>query len=230
MTLRYATLGRDGRVVGERLLDDRVCDCCATDAALADAGALLAVYRDRTAEEIRDIRSLRIKANEPTAGLVVHDDGWKIGGCPVNGPALAVHGERAVVVWFTMTDGTSGSVRAAFSENGGRSFGRPIAVDDGEPLGRVDVVWLEDGAALVSWIEQEGDGGSIRLRRVSPSGAHDPSLAAVRTAVSRSSGFPKLARHGGQTILAWTEPGDPPRVRTALVTGAPGYQGGTPPS
>ena len=60
------------------LLDDRVCDCCQTDAAVTGMGPLV-TYRDRSADERRDIAV----AGLGTGVTSVHEDGWQIAGCPV---------------------------------------------------------------------------------------------------------------------------------------------------
>ena len=60
MTLRSAVITR--RTVSEcdeQLVDDSVCDCCQTDVAISASGPV-AVYRNRTAEEIRDIYITRL--------------------------------------------------------------------------------------------------------------------------------------------------------------------------
>ena len=87
-------------------------------------------------------------------------------------------------------------------------------------MGRVDVALLDGGWALVSWLEQGEDSAAIRARRVSPSGELGPASVATTTSVSRSSGFPQLERHAGKTFLAWTEVGDPSRVRTGILPGS----------
>lgn len=218
MTLRTARIAPDGALSLERAVDERVCDCCPTDAARLADGTLLVVYRDRSPEEVRDIGVLRGADDMWTAPAPVHDDGWNIPGCPVNGPALAVAGDRAVCAWFTMGRAQESEVRAAFSGDGGRTFGAPVRVDDGSPLGRVDVAMLDDGAALVTWIEASGGEATVRARRVDASGA-GPSHALTPIDPSRASGFPKLARAGDAFVLAWTEAsGDSTRVRTARVT------------
>jgi hypothetical protein len=56
MTLRSATLSPDLMLSGELLVDGLACDCCQTDVALTSEGPV-AIYRDRTAGEIRDIYS-----------------------------------------------------------------------------------------------------------------------------------------------------------------------------
>src|SRR5688572_17905069 len=58
MTLRYAAIDADGRLSDESQLDERICECCQTSAALTSEGAI-AVYRDRSGTETRDIYSVR---------------------------------------------------------------------------------------------------------------------------------------------------------------------------
>jgi hypothetical protein len=58
MTLRGRSFDSKGELTDDRLLDPMVCDCCATDAVFAQ-GEFIAVYRDRSDGEIRDISRLR---------------------------------------------------------------------------------------------------------------------------------------------------------------------------
>jgi hypothetical protein len=149
---------------------------------------------------------------------LVHPDRWRIAGCPVNGPALASRGADVVCVWFT-TSATGAHVRAAFSRDGGRSFSPALEIGGSRPLGRVDVVVLDDGAALASWLEEKDGDAVIAVRRVDPSGAMDPVREVVVTRGTRSSGMPRLARAGEHVMLAWTDPDPSSRGRTALLTG-----------
>jgi len=88
----------------------------------------------------------------------VHADNWEINGCPVNGPSVSADGRRVAVAWYTGA-GDSPRVKAAFSTDAGATFGEPIQVDDGETLGRVDVLLLPDGSALVCWLSGNAEGG-----------------------------------------------------------------------
>jgi len=211
MTLRSATLDADGGVGETRLIDERVCDCCSTDAVLASE-SVLAMFRDRTVEDIRDISTARLEPGGWTASRPLHDDGWKISACPVNGPALAVSGEHVAAAWFTAPR-QEGTVNVAFSTDGGDTFGEPLRVA-GTRVGRVDVVLLDDGTAVVSWLER----GAIRLLWVDESGPRSEPLVAAEADESRAGGFPRMARLGDVIFLAWTEPGDVSRVRTATVS------------
>ena len=216
MTLRTAVVSPTGRVASERLVDDRVCDCCQTDAARTPDGSVLVVYRDRSPEEVRDILSSSLQGGNWSTPRLVHSDGWEIHACPVNGPALAIAGDRVATAWFTVTQETA-RVRLAFSTDGGLSFGEPIRIDTGDPIGRVDLTALGDGSVLVSWMERAGEQADILVRRVSPSGEADPVRVVTRTSSARSSGVPRMARMGDDVLVAWTEAGEPSRVRTALL-------------
>ena len=216
MTLRTARVDA-GAVTGEMTLDARVCDCCQTDAAQADSGAVV-VYRDRSDDEIRDIAILRRVAGQWTTPAIVHEDGWEIDGCPVNGPAVAARGNLVAVAWFTAARDTA-KVQLAFSRDGGRSFGLPFRIDEGRPGGRVDVALVDETTAVVSWIE-EGDSagaGALRIRAVEMREA-TPSAPTTIAAVSaaRAAGFPRMVLAGDDLVVAWTDV-DARRVRVARV-------------
>jgi hypothetical protein len=215
MTLRFTTIGADGAAAPETLLDPRICECCQTSAALTARGPIV-VYRDRSTEEVRDISIVRFADGAWTAPRTVHRDGWQITGCPVNGPAAAAEGDRVAVAWFTAAN-DSPRVHVAFSADAGASFAVPARVDDGDPIGRVDLVLLDNGDALVSWVERVGEEAEIRLRRVSPAGARGTARTISGTAAARASGFPRMVRNGDELVIAWTEAGDPSHVRTAVA-------------
>lgn len=201
MTLRTARVGESIGV--SEVLEDRVCECCSTDAALSGRGPVL-VFRDRSDEEIRDIGVIRSQQDSWTTTARVHADDWRIPGCPVNGPAIAAAGDSVAVVWYTASDDRP-KVRLAFSTDAGESFEAVRVVDDGRPLGRVDVVLDETGAAVVSWLEGVGAEAEIRLRRIHQDGRSEPSVAVARTTAARAGGFPRLARTTDHLYLAWVE-------------------------
>jgi hypothetical protein len=219
MTLRYTTISPDGTLGEEIVIDGRTCECCQTDAAIASAGPVV-VYRDRSPDEVRDIYISRRVGGQWSPPAAVHADGWTIPGCPVNGPAVAAAGDRVAVAWFTEA-GDTARVRLAFSPDGGASFDAPIRVDDGDPAGRVDLLLLDDGAALVSWLERS-DTASIRVRHVTAGGALGPATTIAMTSAARSSGFPRMVRAGDRVIFAWTEPGEPSRIHVASSALSPG--------
>jgi hypothetical protein len=166
MTLRYAAIDAEGHVSDEALLDERVCECRQTSAALTSGGPVV-VYRDRSGTEVRDIYIVRQQGGGWSAPRPVYADNWEINGCPVNGPSVAADGRRVAVAWYTGA-GDTPRVKVAFSEDAGATFGGPVAV-------------------------------------------------VAKTDVSRSSGFPRMARLGRDIYFAWTEFAKPTRVRAATA-------------
>ena len=215
MTLRYATIDAGGKISDEAELDERVCECCQTSAAVSSDG-IVAVYRDRSQNEVRDIYAVRQKNGAWMKPQVVHADNWEINGCPVNGPAVAAAGQNVAVAWFTGAGGEP-HVKIAFSSDSGATFGTPIQVDDGETQGRVDVLLLPDGSGLVCWLAGNAEGGEIKVRRVQANGAVGPPAVIAKTDISRSSGFPRMALLGNEVHFAWTEFGKPSRVKMAIA-------------
>ena len=216
MQLGNARIGPDGGIAPTTLIDDRICDCCQTSAAMTSRGPVV-VYRDRSPDEIRDIAILRRVDGKWTQPTRVHADEWHIEGCPVNGPSVVADGERVAVAWFTGARDTA-RVNVAFSSDAGATFTAPVRVDDGNPVGRVDVEFAADGRALVTWLERVGDqGAEVRLRSVSPDGASSPAIMVASSAAARTSGFPRVVRNGDELIFAWTQPGDTARVRMAVA-------------
>jgi hypothetical protein len=215
MTLRYAAIDAEGKLADETQLDERVCECCQTSAAITSNGPV-AVYRDRSPDEVRDIYIVRQVNGSWTTPQAVFADNWQINGCPVNGPAIVAEGRNVVVAWFSSVGGVP-HVKAAFSNDAGATFGQPIQIDDGENVGRVDTLLLADGSALVCWLAGTVEGGQIKVRRVQANGTVGPASVIAQTDISRSSGFPRMARLGGEVHFAWTEFGSPARVRTAVA-------------
>jgi hypothetical protein len=215
MTLRYAAIGRDGSLRGEAVLDARTCDCCQTAAATTAEGPVV-VFRDRSPEEVRDIAIVRLRGGAWSKPRPVAVDGWKIHGCPVNGPSIAAEGRRVAVAWFTLANERP-RVKLAFSGDAGATFGPAVVVDDGQPLGRVDTLLLDDGSALVSWVAQAGEANTLKVRRVRGDGSLAPAVTVGPAADVRANAFPQMARAGDTVMIAWT--GE--RVRTAALVPIP---------
>lgn len=206
MTLRTAVLEADGSLAGEALLDDSVCDCCQTAAAITAEGPVVA-YRgrrfDSDGDEIRDIYLVRRTDSQWSEPVRVHADGWRIAGCPVNGPALIAKGRDVVVAWFTMA-GDTPRVKLARSEDGGRSFGSVREFSIGTAMGRVDLAWHGRGFVL-SWLDGSDAGAELRLAAFRDGIEPVAETALERLSGARTSGFPRLAGLGGEGLMVtWT--------------------------
>lgn len=213
MQLHTARVDRHGGLKSRSIVDERVCDCCATAAATMSKGPVV-VYRDRSEQEVRDIR---LAGPERSAGRDVFDDGWRIEGCPVNGPAVTTVGDRAAVAWFTGT-GDVGAVQVAFGDRGA-GFEAPHRVDLGHPLGRVDIVAIDAARVAVTWIETEsGSDARWLVRTVSKDGTLGAPREIAKLEAARASGFPRAIRFEERLVFVWTDAsGSSSRLRAAVA-------------
>ena len=215
MGLRAAHFDRSWRQLSEDAVDLRVCECCPTAAAVSSDGPIVA-YRNRSADEVRDIYVSRFTGDAWTVPALVHDDGWKIDGCPVNGPAIGAAGRNVAVAWFTAPK-DEGHAFVAFSQDAGRTFSAPVQVDDAGSLGRVDVEQMPDGSAVVGWIEHSGRSTAFKVRRIERNGQRSAAIVVTDLSGRRNSGYPRIARRGEELVFAWTGSGDRLRVETATA-------------
>jgi hypothetical protein len=197
--MRAATMTAAGALGAESVVDPRVCDCCQTSMATTARGPLV-VYRDRSAKEIRDVAVAAPVADAHSAP--VHVDGWHLPGCPVNGPRIEARGARAAVAWYTAANDKP-AVNVAFSHDGGATFGAPVRVDAGHPAGRVDLSLLDDGTAIVTWVETAGRVANVVARRLTESGVLDPPQVLGSGASPSSIGFPRIALSNQSVLAAW---------------------------
>jgi len=216
MTLRFASFDPAWKQTAAMPIDLRVCECCST-AAVATSEGVLAAYRNRSDDEVRDIYVSRLARGHWTEPAVVQPDNWRIPACPINGPALSTSGRNVVIAWYTVKQ-DQGHAYLAFSRDAGRTFSQPVRLDDGASLGRVDVEVLPDGSALATWIEFADGRSEFRARRVATDGARSASLTVTGLAGGRTGGVPRVARHGDELVFAWTESsGGAGQVRTAVA-------------
>lgn len=202
MTLRSAIVTPQGAISGEQLVDGSVCDCCQTDAAVSSAGPI-AVYRDRTPGEIRDVYVTRFADGRWSPGSPIREDGWVIRGCPVNGPAIDAAGDLVGVAWFSAADGRA-VVRAAISTNAGKTFKDPVDIASAGASGHVGIAVIDRKSVAVSWVETDKHGtNAINIRGLTRSGDLGPVNTVGRSTLKRI--YPQLIRSDDRLILAWTD-------------------------
>ncbi len=217
MSLRATTIDSDGLLGADVLLDSRTCECCQTS-LVQTTGGLVAAYRDRSEEEIRDIAVVRYVDGSWTEPTRVAADNWYYPGCPVNGPQSAARGDTLAVAWFTAPERKT-AVFVAYSFDGGASFQPPIRVDDADALGRVDIELMSDNSAVVAWLERNESAAEIRVRLVTPTGMPGAPAVVAQTSEARASGFPHIARtaDANEVLVAWTAIEENGGVRVASV-------------
>ncbi|MCW5962395.1 MAG: hypothetical protein KIT83_00020 [Bryobacterales bacterium] len=204
-TLRLLELNAAGRVHRDTLLDDDVCSCCQT-AALATSNAIWVAYRDHRPGEIRDISVIAVRDGVPGEPRTVHPDGWQINGCPTDGPAMDRDETHAAIVWFTRGGGAK--VQVAFSPLDAPSFGAPVRVDDGNPLGRASLRAAGEGRYVIVWLESLGEGkATLRVRAVHRTEGRGIAATLATVPAARTTGFPQLLVAHQELFVAWREDG-----------------------
>lgn len=202
MALRSATLADDGTLSDETQIDDRVCDCCQTDVAITKSGPI-AIYRNRTEDEVRDIYVARQLDGTWESGVAVSDDGWEISGCPVNGPVIDADGKLVVAAWFTAANNKP-TVKVVVSGNSGKSFSVPLTVAAENVQGHVGLTLIDRHSYAVSWMESDQDGTYvIKLRAFTVDGKMGRARTVGRTSVARN--VPQMLIVGDNLLLAWTD-------------------------
>jgi len=219
MSVRFAAYDRGWKQIADEVVDPRVCECCPTSAVVTPEG-VLAAFRNRGApgpeNEVRDIYVTRRQDGKWSEPTPVHNDGWKIPACPVNGPMLSARGRDVAIAWFTATNDQPHAY-VAFSSDAGRSFSTPIRIDETSSLGRVDVELLPDGSAAVAYIEFAEQRAQFQVRRIERSGVKSVPVTVSAIDNGRASGYPRIALDGDQLVFAWTERVGPLRVQTAVA-------------
>lgn len=210
MSLRSALIQRAGKITSAQEIDANVCSCCNNDLVRTGSAHQL-VFRNRSVEETRDIGTAFWRDGRWQSQGIVHDDGWKIAGCPVNGPAVAsafpgaAASAQNLVVWTTMS-GDRLEVRAKL--RGEKLASAMVTLDAGENvLGRVDAAAWGDSQWLVSWLGSAPSGQSALNVAVLDQRLRVLEKHTIATlAAGRNIGMPRLASlKGHRALLVWTD-------------------------
>jgi len=216
--LMSAVIASSGVVNDEQTLDDDVCTCCPTSLVRTSTG-FVAAYRNHTSEEIRDIYTVREDGGKWQAGKSLHNDGWHINGCPVNGAALAQRENEIAVAWYTGIE-EKASLQVAFSNDGGATFPIVRKIDaaggEAQPIGRPAIAFLGPDDALVTWLTREH--GSSRLVAAQVN-SHDSELHRIEIAQGTTDGlgYPRMQLIGRDAMVSWGGAGETKQVNTALL-------------
>jgi hypothetical protein len=176
--------------------------------ASAPDGSLYLAWRRVFPGNVRDI--VVAKSTDHGASwqepVRAHADGWVFDGCPHAGPSLQVDDAgRVHIAWWTGKQGAAG-VWYARSDDGGRTFGTPVALGVAE-FSRPAHVQLALGGndrLIAAW-----DDGTLKTPRIvvrtSTDGGTQWSAPATLSDSGRTAGFPVVAAHGDRMSVAWSE-------------------------
>ena len=218
-SLRYAHINRDGSFNDEQIIDNNSCTCCQTSVVNTAIGAV-AAWRGRTNDEIRDNQVSILKNGQWSSKMPLGAEGWKIEGCPVNGPALSARGNNVVAAWFSAANDLP-RIRVAFSKDGGQTFGGSIEIDEVFPLGRIGLIWKDNQTAIVSWVtamDNISNKTSLALRAVNYNGELGAEQRVAEVSVGKDAGVPQIASTKRGVLLAFTGAGNAKQgIHTMLV-------------
>jgi hypothetical protein len=179
--LRVARSTDGGKSFGRSsLVTEPVCVCCGTKVAQGAEGLLYASTRG-SARELKgsydSVRDIIVAASADhgqtwSEAVKVHNDRFKISGCPDVTPGLSVDSKgRLHAAWYTGTERHPG-VFYAVSSDQGKTFSTPIALltDEWVPYADVKLALDASDNAWVAFEDRRGETDLIHLARIGADG------------------------------------------------------------
>jgi hypothetical protein len=155
----FAVSTDGGRSVSKNMrLANEACPCCKTALVAGPENRVYAAWRQVLPGDFRHIAVAASADGGQTfrEPRVVSDDGWKITGCPVSGPALAVAGDGALrVAWYTAGERGLAGLYWAESRDDAQTFSsrRPLA--DGQVRGNPQLLSAGQNNLIAVWESDE---------------------------------------------------------------------------
>ncbi len=103
--VHFAVTDSSGGFAHETVVDDHACECCRT--ALYECnGTIALLYRNIEQTPSGTVRDIHYRLSDDGGisfhqGAVYSNDGWRIDGCPHNGPDLTMDERALFSTWFT---------------------------------------------------------------------------------------------------------------------------------
>ncbi|MDB4690987.1 hypothetical protein OAH23_11265 [Verrucomicrobia bacterium] len=201
MALHTAIL-EGNEIKEERTLDQNVCTCCPTSAIQLTDGPMV-VYRDRSAEEIRDFSFVTDLEQGWSAPEKIAEDNWLMPGCPVNGASIASSGDLVAISRFTVIQGKPQVILQIYKQEQS-DVRKDLVLDKNAPIGRCSTVCTKD-AIYTIWIGKEKKQTVLRMAEVSPNGNVRRQEILCTIDASFSSGMPRSILSGDHVWVSWTD-------------------------
>lgn len=203
LSLQTVEIDPDGQLYETAQVDDMISELCPFDVALTDAGPVIA-YRDVEPGKIKDIAITRSVNGVWTTPQKLFPDRWEVSYFTLDGPAIDADGNRVAVAWYSSPNDVP-QVKLALSNNAGETFSQPIRIDNGQPVGKVDVAFISKDRIVVSWVEKEETGSYLMTALVTARGRILGKQEISPVDEAKPAGFPVLARTTNGALLAWKE-------------------------
>jgi hypothetical protein len=205
---RGATFGQNVRV------GKQACPCCRPSLAFGAQGEVFVAWRRVFPGEIRDlvVSASRDGGRTFAESVRVHDDGWKLRGCPDCGATLAESNGTLYIAWMTEGKDERPRIEFARSNDGARSFSQPVDIsrtilDPDHP----NIKIADDGTL---WLAFQGRAPTTNgnwsqtqayIVQVNSRGTPSPPLPVPGS--KNSVAYPAIGLgSGGRIYLAWTQP------------------------
>ncbi|HEX7997552.1 MAG TPA: sialidase family protein [Pyrinomonadaceae bacterium] len=190
------TFSANKRLAGE------ACPCCKTALVAGGGNEVYAGWRQVLPGDFRHIAvSSSVDGGQTfTAPKVISDDNWKITGCPVSGPALAVTRDGALrAVWYTAGEGGSAGLYWAESRDMAQTFNARKLLAAGQVRGNPSLLLDEQNNLLAVWESDEEKEPRILSARL----AANAERATESTTLADRAELPAIAKGGEQLFVGY---------------------------
>jgi hypothetical protein len=202
------------------LVADSVCPCCRPALRASGSGVVAVAFRG-VRDSLRDPHLAVSSDGGATFGrdTLLSADGWRLAGCPVEGPALTLAREGGLVAWYTGARGADGGGPGVYvvpwlaghGPAGSRRALADTALAAEHPL----LVALGPGTLAGVLARPEANRHALGLRTLAADGSASPWLflgANARSAALAGTD----SRHAFAAWLEFTDAG--PRLRLVRIT------------
>jgi len=154
-------VSKNGVMQPEKLIDPVVCDCCPINLFVDGTGALTVIYRDNN-DDIRDMAKMVSTDNAETflKSQILHNDGWKIKGCPHSGAVSSTNEKGTLISWFSGAESEKG-IRLATQE------GKKLLVIN-DPSAKNQALVSGEQTSVLLWEQNKAEDGlsQIAFRKI----------------------------------------------------------------
>lgn len=196
----FAVSTDGGRTVSaNKQLANEACPCCKTTLAVGPDNQVYVAWRQVMPGDFRHIAvaSSADGGQSFTPSKIVSDDGWKITGCPVSGPALLVASDGALrAVWYTAGERGSAGLYWAESRDRGQTFSERKLLAGGQVRGNPSLLADARNNLFAIWESDEKEPRLLSVR-LSADGVATPAPLAD------SAELPTVAMLGEQLFVGY---------------------------
>jgi hypothetical protein len=204
----------------ERRVTTGVCYCCKTAIAAARDGSILAAWRHVYPGNIRDIAFARASDGQSFSPSVRSVDQWQLDGCPDDGPAIAIDGERRThMVWPTVVKDAEPTMALFYAMSlDGKSFTARVGLPIDGVAHHPQIAVARGGSLVAAWDELKDGTRHVALARGAVDADGRVRFVRERIAGTGPDVYPVVAAAGGAVVVAWSSgAGDGSIVRVARV-------------